>query len=788
MNRFWIVLPVLFSMNLTTSVPVSADNYSYKNGVDAYEKGIEHFENERYREGKDSFEAAINFLEEALEDKLAPSQKNQARLRLGISRYYFGRVEGAIESLGSSLRQGKLNDKHQAEAHFYWGMSLLAIRKRPEAQKQFEKALKLNSSLKFPSSLEYNNQAKDLFEETRKKILIVDKTPPTIRLIKPDKDTFEVNEKITIEAKVTDDTSVKEVFVHFSPTDKRPLVKKQHFSNTYTRNISEGSAKSIRYHLTATDEAGNESRYLKKGELKITVVELPSDKTPPTVELPSDKTPPTIRLIKPDKDTFEVNEKITIEAKVTDDTSVKEVFVHFSPTDKRPLVKKQHFSNTYTRNISEGSAKSIRYHLTATDEAGNESRYLKKGELKITVVELPSDKTPPTIRLIKPDKDTFEVNEKITIRAEVTDDTSVKEVLVHFSSTDKQTLSKERASGIYTRSIWSENAGSIRYHLTATDEAGNESRYLKKGELKIIVVEPPSDKTPPTIHLIKPRDGAKFKVNQRITIEAEVTDAISVEQVRLFYGFSEFSHVEPAHYDNMRLTETSSGIYTGYISESETGYIWYYLTATDGRNSEGKSKPRRIEIKPRPFFPTTSKLDPPMYQGIWANYAWSTDVFKDGASFFDLGRDVLSLTYLREGKGHGTRGVQLSSSYQNRVKEASLTGQWGPALGQSPIVFTVLGGIVNWDSDEPTFIELISGLSLKGYLWDRVTVDVTGSINLSSVWDARAAFDNLTEYPYHCEVGIRFYIYRAFNLRVGYRWYLGNRSTTGVQFGLGYTF
>ena len=36
MNRFWIVLTVLFSMNLTTSVAVSADTYYFQKGIEFY--------------------------------------------------------------------------------------------------------------------------------------------------------------------------------------------------------------------------------------------------------------------------------------------------------------------------------------------------------------------------------------------------------------------------------------------------------------------------------------------------------------------------------------------------------------------------------------------------------------------------------------------------------------------------------------------------------------------------------------------------------------------------------
>ena len=715
MNRFWIVLTVLFSMNLTTSASVSADNYFFRNGIESYKKGIKHYENKRRNEGDKSFEDSIEFLEEALKRELAPAQENQARLRLGISRYYVGKAERAIESLDSALRQGKLNDKHQAEAHFYWGMSLLAIRKRPEAQKQFEKALKLNSSIEFPSSLEYNNQAKDLLEEARKR---VDKTPPTIRLVKPDKDKFEVNQQITIRAEVTDNISVKEVFVHFSPTDKRSLVKKQRFPGTYTRNIWEENARSIWYYLTATDEAGNKSRYPKTGKLKITVVEPPSDKTPPT-----------IRLIKPhDGAPFKVNQPITVRAEVTDNTS-KEIRV----------------------SVSYGFSKS---------SSLEPSHYSYKPFTKI-------------------------------------------------------------APGKYIYILLESQTGYIWYHLIATDEAGNESRYPKTGELKITVVAPPSDKTPPTIRLVKP-DKDKFEVNQQITIAAEVTDDTSVEQVRLAYGFSQSNSSEPLRYSYKPFTKIAPGKYIYILLESQTGYIWYHLIATDEAGNESRY-PKTGELKitvrrEEPEHPLRrEEPEHPLHREIWANYAWSNDVFKNDPSVFDWGRgDVLSLAYLCKVTNRWTLGPRLDFSYQNpakydnsllmrKVLNASVTGQFEYDLGKG-IALMLLPGVAGYrssDSDRletrqvtsdtsegATYITPILGMGLKYYLLDRVTIDAAGSIKLlpvDTLADGESSF--AMRYFYHGEVGIRVYITRKLNLRVGYgRWYLGDRSTTGVQIGLGVNF
>ena len=109
------------------------------------------------------------------------------------------------------------------------------------------------------------------------------------------------------------------------------------------------------------------------------------------------------------------------------------------------------------------------------------------------------DNSPPTISLLDPPEDTpFTVNEQITIRAKVRDDTAVKEVLVHFLSGNSQTMSEEGSSGMYAMDISFSRAGSVEYYLTATDEAGNKS----KSESRQIKIEdsPPPPPPPPRIY------------------------------------------------------------------------------------------------------------------------------------------------------------------------------------------------------------------------------------------------------------------------------------------------
>ena len=217
----------------------------------------------------------------------------------------------------------------------------------------------------------------------------------------------------------------------------------------------------------------------------------------------------------------------------------------------------------------------------------NQSRHYR-----IPIVD---DKRPIISVLYPPENASFTVNEQITFRAEVMDNSVVEEVHIYVLSPNDQSrkLSEEGSSDMYTMGTSFSQVGTVEYYLTAIDEAANESRS-KNRRLTII----PPDTTPPTIRLIKP-SRTTFEVNQEIPIEAKVTDGSSVKQVRLFYSFSPSRHF--SHYFDRFLTETSSDTYTGHIPpQSKVGYIEYYLTATDEAANESISEPRQIDIRPPP--------------------------------------------------------------------------------------------------------------------------------------------------------------------------------------------
>ena len=328
---------------------------------------------------------------------------------------------------------------------------------------------------------------------------------------------------------------------------------------------------------------------------------------------------------------------------------------------------------------------------------------------------------PPTINLLYPPEGAkFTVNQQITIRAEVTDNNSVKEVHVHFSPANSQELAEEDDSDIYSIAIEINEAGSLRYYLTATDEAGNRSKSESR-----------------QIEIISATDN----------------------------GGNE-SRAES-------ISATDDGEHESRV-ESE-------LTRTEPGEESEEMKPR----DPPPTVPADSPEEPPlmpptypMYQGIWVSAASSN------SSLHDWKEDrMFRLGYLREGKNQPTLGARLDFSHPGNTN-VSVMAQWGPALEKSNAAFTLLGGIAKYEVDiltGETNTTPLLGAGLKFYPGDKIAIDATSSIKVQ--------FDFDTTSLYHYEIGARVYITPRLNLRVGYgKLFLGTQDITTTQIGLGFTF
>ena len=413
---------------------------------------------------------------------------------------------------------------------------------------------------------------------------------------------------------------------------------------------------------------------------------------------------------------------------------------------------------------------------------------------------------PPDIKHDSPSR--ISVGEIIPLTLGLISTKSPQQVKIYYKTYDRDNDESEQrnqevglwaqqsasSTEIYKVDLPAQNrAGSIEYYIEIEYENHGLFRHPRDQNRhhQISIV----DDKPPTISLLYPPDGAKFKRDQKITIRAEVSASHVIKTVHVHSSLSSRQKMSQ---------ENSSDVYTTKITVSQP--LRYYLIATDEAGNTSESESRRIEIKTEetsqgeqeeptesptppvdPPRPPQGKPDPPIitsaapasptHQGIWAIVSAEA-----ASTFAGDGSYMFGLAYLREGRNQSTLGAQLNFFLPDYTNMSAMV-QWGPRPpGKTKATFTLLGGIAAYeDSHQPTHTTPIFGGGVKLYPRDRIVIDATGSIQL------RQGSDTLD--LYHYKVGIRFYITRELSLRAGYgQFFLDNQNVSTIQVGLGYTF
>ena len=690
----------------------------------------------------------------------------------GIRLYEQAKYNEAIEALESSILELK-DSEQQAEAYLYLGGAKRGAGASNDAVKEeFRKAIRLNPNQELPIRVGEDHPIfAELLKEVRLELIgesiIVEHVPPS---------RVSVGERIPVTLKLNSPLGPQRVKIYYTIHDKDSNELDQNNQEMHVRDRQTVSSTwSYEVELPPQKRIGLIKYYIEIGYENHVSFKYPRDLSPYYQVFIFDDKPPTISVLyPPDGERFTVDDQTTVRAEVVDNGIVEEVRIYvLGPNAQNQELFKEKSSDMYTKDITLSQVGIVEYYLTATDEAGQESR----SEDRWITIKDPKPLPPPahpTIHLIKPSNTTFKINQRIPIEAKVTDDTSVEQVRLFYSYSpsisepprysDKSLT--EASSDTYTGHIPPQSkAGYIWYYLSATDEMGNKTTSENRW-LEIIERPPPPPGSPPTIHLIKPSDGATFEINQRITFSAKVTDDTAVKEVLVHFSS-----------DNIRKlsAEGSSGVYATDVSFSQAGSVEYYLTATDEAGNENKSESRYIDIRQEPPPPPPPPPTYPIYQGIWGSVA------VDNASISGSdGSYMLRLAYLREGKNQPTLGAQLDFSPGR--KNLSAIVQWGPALGESKVAFTLLGGIAAYEDSPPsTHTTPIFGGGLKFYPRDRIVIDATSSIQFQQ------GFDTIS--LYHYEVGIRYYITPELGLRVGGgQQFLGDEDVTTLQIGIGVNF
>ena len=715
-------------------------------------------------------------------------------------------------------------------------------------------------SIEYYIAVEYDNHLPFRYPRAQLRhyqIPIVDDKPPTISVLYPPDDAkFGTNQEITFRAKVTDNIAVKDVHIHtswFNDQQSRKLTAKGS-SNIYTIDITLENIVSLRYYLTATDEEGNEDRSesrrleiriisqenLEKGiklyeqaryreaikALSSAVRELkdPKQRAEACLYLggskrgtgegndkvreqfqkairhnPDQELPP--RLGK-DHPIFaelieEVRKELTGELTVTSLLPETEIWIEGNKIDRKMLG---------TGIVSSSRLLTGHYIVEGIDAEKSQKETIRIESDRHKVLNL---EIPPTVEHDSPPK--ISVGERVSLTLDLISTKSPQQVKIYYETYDRDKDELEQNN--QEMSLWGQQSASstwvYKVDLPAQNHVGSIEYYIEIEYDSHLVFKYPStesryyqisviDEKPPTIFVLYPPDGAKFKRDQKITIRAKVSASHAIKAVHVHFSSSGRQKMSQ---------ENSSDVYAARITVSQS--LRYYLIATDEAGNTSESESRRIEIKgasveidddeeseseqledktqadsagnetelqPEEEPQEAPSEDPPVHQGIWASI--STDV---PPAFDREGNYMFRLAYLREGKNQSTLGAQLDLSLDRTNMSAMV--QWGPRPpGKTKATFTLLGGIAAYeDSPRPTHTTPIFGGGVKLYPRDRIVIDATGSIQLRQ--------DSDTLDLYHYEGGIRFYITRELSLRAGYgQLFLGDRNVSAIQVGLGYNF
>ena len=403
---------------------------------------------------------------------------------------------------------------------------------------------------------------------------------------------------------------------------------------------------------------------------------------------------------------------------------------------------------------------------------------------------------PPQIDILEPPLSAvIHTDQPIPISARVISNENIREVRVHFDAplslsdgSPSQVLEWESSSNTYKAKIPTgrkHTDGTTWFYVTATNKHGTKTRSATRS-VHAKVTQP--------IVILEPPDAATFNANQKVQIKADVKSKVAADEVRVYYDFPKTQ----LSYDSRSQRLKRQPPLTTYIGEipmnhiQKGGYVWYFVGATDQKREKVESEKRMVGVK------KLGKGTPVPRQGVWASHSWSNLATDDGFySGWERG-DVLSLAFLREGKGVDTLGAQLDYTYEN-PDYISATVQWGPSTRDASVVFAFLAGAAGYRSSDPEFsrvrqtrqITPLLGGSMRFFPLDRVALDLTGTMKLrsddSTPADSEPSFAD--DFLHHYEMGIRLYISPSLNLRAGYgRWRFGGYDNASVQVGLGATF
>jgi hypothetical protein len=317
------------------------------------------------------------------------------------------------------------------------------------------------------------------------------------------------------------------------------------------------------------------------------------------VTLNNDKTPPTVSFSSPGSGALVGGPSVTLAAYANDNVGVTQV-KFFDGATLLGTVTPGASPFSYVWNTTGATSGTHTLFATAYDAAGNSA----SASVQVTV-----DGTPPTVAVTSPANGAT-VSSYVTLTATASDAHNVSSVYFYDGATG---IGQGGVSGsTYTFTWFSTNAANGMHTLTAVavDTLGNTATSAP------VSVTVNNDKTPPTVSLTSPADGATLSGTINLTVSA--SDNVGVTQVAYYVGATLLCNSYAPTYS------------CGWVSStSPNGSQTLTARAYDAAGNSTTSAPVTITLSNDKTPPTVALLSPPAGSTLTATVSLTASATDD---------------------------------------------------------------------------------------------------------------------------------------------------------------
>ena len=300
------------------------------------------------------------------------------------------------------------------------------------------------------------------------------------------------------------------------------------------------------------DRDGNSEIYYKR------YPDFPTPDTEPP-EIRHDAIAPTV-----------VGQTINITANVTDNVGVDAVYLNYAGVNGTTYnVSMQKWGGNYSYDIpGQNNTGIVEYFIWANDTSGNANQ---TGNYTVQIIDITA---PEIVHTPEPSVNVFDT---INITASVTDDVAVDFVFLNYTDVhgDYQNISMAKWNGNWSFGIPGQtNTGVVQYFIWANDTSNNANMTMNYTIQIYDVTAPIITHAPPPA----------TPVNTPITIVANVTDDVGVDEVWLHYA-----SVDDTDYTAVDMAIVSGNWTATIPAQEKTGTVHYYIWANDTSGNNATS-------------------------------------------------------------------------------------------------------------------------------------------------------------------------------------------------------